>query len=133
MVQFKELPTLRAQLALIRRQPSQAIEALLSAGPYELGIAGGGLSPIYVRGQAYLAAHEGSRAAAEFQKIVAKRSIGINTIGGLAHLGAARAEAMQGDFVRAKEAYRDFLSIWKDADPDIPILREAKAEYAKLQ
>ena len=133
MVQFKELPTLRAQLALIRKRPSQAVEALLPAAPYELGLAGGGLSPVYVRGQAYQAAHEGSRSAAEFEKIVAKRTIGINTIGGLAHLGAARAEAMQGDIVRAKEAYRDFLSIWKNADPDIPILKQAKSEYAKLQ
>jgi serine/threonine protein kinase/tetratricopeptide (TPR) repeat protein len=133
MVQFKQLPTLRAQLALNRKQSSEALESLLPAAPYELGVGGGALSAVYVRGQAYLATHEGNKAAAEFQKIIAKRSLGLNAIGALAHLGLARANAMQGDTANAKAAYRDFLSLWKDADPNIPIFIAASAEYAKLK
>jgi ATP/maltotriose-dependent transcriptional regulator MalT len=90
--------------------------------------------PVYVRGKAYLAAHRGSEAADEFQKILKQRSIVQNEpIGALAHLGLARAYSMQGDTAKAKSAYQDFLALWKDADPDIPILKQAKAEYAKLQ
>jgi eukaryotic-like serine/threonine-protein kinase len=133
MVQFKQLPTLRAQLALNRKQYFEALEALLPESPYELGLGGGALSAIYVRGQVYLATYEGNKAAAEFQKIIDKRSLGLNAIGTLAHAGLARANAMQGDTANAKAAYRDFLNLWKDADPDIPILKAAKAEYAKLQ
>jgi eukaryotic-like serine/threonine-protein kinase len=133
MVQFKQLPTLRAQLALNRKQSSEALESLLTAAPYELGLGGGALSAVYVRGQAYLATHEGNKAAAEFQKIIAKRSLGLNAIGALAHLGLARANAMQGDTANAKAAYRDFLSLWTDADPNIPIFIAASAEYAKLK
>jgi serine/threonine protein kinase/tetratricopeptide (TPR) repeat protein len=133
MVQFKQLPTLRAQLALNRKQSSEALESLLPAAPYELGLGGGALSAVYVRGQAYLATHEGNKAAAEFQKIIAKRSLGLNAIGALAHLGLARANAMQGDTANAKAAYRDFLSLWTDADPNIPIFIAASAEYAKLK
>jgi tetratricopeptide (TPR) repeat protein len=92
------------------------------------------LFPIYVRGEAYLAAHQGKEAAAEFQKILDHRGIVLNApIGALAHLQLGRAYAMQGDTAKAKAAYQDFLTLWKDADPDIPILKEAKAEYAKLQ
>jgi ATP/maltotriose-dependent transcriptional regulator MalT len=91
------------------------------------------LYPIYVRGQAYLAAHEGSNAAIEFQKIIDLRGGVLNEpIGALAHLNLARAYVVQGDTAKAKAAYQDFLALWKDADPDIPILKEAKAEYAKL-
>jgi predicted Zn-dependent protease len=92
-----------------------------------------GLYPVYVRGQAYLAARDGSKAAVEFQKIVDHRSIAVNPLGALAHLGLARAYGLQGDTAKAKAAYQDFLALWKDADPDIPVLKQAKAEYAKLQ
>ena len=89
--------------------------------------------PVYVRGEAYLAAHQGSEAAVEFQKILDHRGIVLNSpIGALAHLQIARAYAMQGDTAKAKAAYQDFLTLWKDADPDIPIFIAAKAEYAKL-
>jgi hypothetical protein len=87
-----------------------------------------------VRGEAYLAAHQGSEAAAEFQKILDQRGVVQNEpIGALAHLQIGRAYAMQGDTAKAKAAYQDFLSLWKDADPDIPILIVAKSEYAKLK
>jgi eukaryotic-like serine/threonine-protein kinase len=92
------------------------------------------LYPVYVRGEAYLAAHRGNEAAAEFQKILDQRGVVFNEpIGALAHLGLARAYLLQGDTAKAKTAYPDFLTLWKDADPDIPILKQAKAEYAKLQ
>jgi eukaryotic-like serine/threonine-protein kinase len=92
------------------------------------------LYPVVVRGEAYLAAHQGSEAAAEFQKILDHRGIVVNEfIGALAHLQLGRAYAMAGDTAKAKSAYQDFFALWKDADPDIPILKEAKAEYAKLQ
>ena len=90
--------------------------------------------PVFVRGEAYLAAHQGCAAAAEFQKILDHRGIVLNEpIGALAHLQIGRAYAMQGDTAKAKAAYQDFLTLWKDADPDIPIFIAAKAEYAKLQ
>ena len=144
IVQFNYLPTLHAQLALSRTDASKAIEALQAAAPYELesygkgieGAAGAAvaLCPVFVRGEAYLAAHQGSEAAAEFQKILDHRGIVLNEpIGALAHLQIGRAYAMQGDTAKAKAAYQDFLTLWKDADPEIPILKEAQAEYAKLQ
>jgi eukaryotic-like serine/threonine-protein kinase len=90
--------------------------------------------PVYVRGQAYLGAHQGSTAAAEFQKILDHRGIVLNEpIGALARLGLARSYALQGDSAKARTAYLEFLNFWKDADPDIPVLREAKAEYVKLK
>jgi hypothetical protein len=90
--------------------------------------------PVFVRGEAYLAAHKGSEAAAEFQKILDHRGLVLNQpIGALAHLGLGRAYVLQGDIPKGKAAYQDFLALWKDADPDIPILKQAKAEYAKLQ
>jgi tetratricopeptide (TPR) repeat protein len=92
------------------------------------------LYPIFVRGQAYLAANQASEAAAEFQKILDHRGIVLNEpIGALAHLQIGRAYAMQGDTAKAKAAYQDFLTLWKDADTDIPVLIAAKAEYAKLK
>jgi ATP/maltotriose-dependent transcriptional regulator MalT len=92
------------------------------------------LYPVFVRGEAYLAAHQGSEAAAEFQKIINHRGIAVNVpIGALAHLGLARAYVLQGDTAKARAAYQDFLTLWKDADRNIPILIAAKAEYAKLQ
>ncbi|MGA8233886.1 MAG: protein kinase [Candidatus Acidiferrales bacterium] len=133
LVQFNYLPTIHAQLMLSRNDFSKAIEALHAASPYELGN-GGALYPVYVRGEAYLAGHQSSEAAAEFQKILDHRGIvGNDPIGALAHLGLARAYVLQGDITKARTAYQDFLALWKDADPDIPILTAAKAEYAKLQ
>ena len=137
MVQFSFLPTLRAKLAVHSGNVSEAIETLRTAAPYELGRSGTyrwtALYPVFVRGEAYLAAHRGSEAAAEFQKILDHRSVLLNEpIGALAHLGLARASVLQGDTARARAAYQDFLTLWKDADPDIPILQQAKAEYAKL-
>jgi DNA-binding winged helix-turn-helix (wHTH) protein/tetratricopeptide (TPR) repeat protein len=133
IVQFYDVPTVRAQLALSHDDPSRAIEILQAAVPYELS-GSGALYPVYVRGQAYLAAHKGNEAAAEFQKIHDHRGIVVNApIGALAHLGLGRAYALSGDKIKAKSAYQDFLTIWKDADPDIPMLKQAKAEYAKLQ
>jgi predicted Zn-dependent protease len=94
----------------------------------------GALYPVYVRGQAYLAAHQGSEAAREFQKIVDHPGITIgDAFGVLAHLGLARAYALTGDTAKARAAYQDFFTLWKDADPGIPVLKQAKAEYAKLQ
>ena len=132
-IQFNCLPTLHSQLALNRSESSKAIEALQAAVPYELSL-WGELYPVYVRGEAYLAAHQGKEAAAEFQKILDHRGVVANEpIGALAHLEIGRAYAMQGDTAKAKAAYQDFLTLWKDADPDIPIFIAAKAEYAKLQ
>ena len=135
LVRYNYLPTLNAQLALTQKDPSKAIETLQNAAPYELGGVGSlSLYPIYLRGEAYLASHQGSQAAAEFQKILDHRGIVMNSpIGALAHLQIGRAYAMQGDTAKAKAAYQDFLTLWKDADPDIPIFIAAKAEYAKLQ
>jgi hypothetical protein len=94
----------------------------------------GTLYPIFVRGQAYLVAHNGSAAAVEFRKILDHRGIVLNfPVGALARLGLARSYSMQGDTSNALTAYQDFFALWKDADPDIPILKEAKAEYVKLQ
>jgi serine/threonine protein kinase/tetratricopeptide (TPR) repeat protein len=139
-VQFNYLPTVRAKLALNRGKPSDALEMLRAALPYELGqttfsgeYAWNGLYPVFVRGETYLAAHQGSQAAAEFQKILDHRGIVWNSpIGVLAHLQIGRAYAMQGDTAKARAAYQDFLTLWKDADPDIPILIAAKSEYTKL-
>jgi eukaryotic-like serine/threonine-protein kinase len=139
IVQFNYLPTLRAKLAVNRGNASEALETLSAAEPYELGrttfsdYSWNGLYPVFVRGDAYLAAHQGSQAAAEFQKILDHRGIVRNSpIGALAHLQLGRAYAIQGDTIKAKAAYQHFLTLWKDADPDIPVLKEAKAEYAKL-
>ena len=116
-------------------EPARAIEALQVTTPYELGSVGDmTLYPVYVRGEAYLSAHQGNEAAAEFQKIFDHRGIVVNEpIGGLAHLQIGRAYAMSGDIAKAKAAYQVFLTLWKDADPDIPILKEAKMEYARLR
>jgi hypothetical protein len=143
------LPTIQGQLALDRRNPILALNALQGASPIEFGeiafVANiSCLYPVYVRGEAYLAAGQGSAAAAEFQKILDHSGIVWNCwTGALAHLGVARANALQSRTsqgadadaarVRALAAYKDFLTLWKDADPDIPILKEARAEYAKLE
>ena len=132
------LPTIKAAIELDANNSALALVSLEAAAPYELGGPSqfqlGTLYPAYIRGQAYLAAHNGTAAAAEFQKFLDHRGIVINfPLGALAHLGLARAYAMTGDTAKAKSAYQDFLTLWKDADSDIPILKEAKAEYAKLQ
>jgi tetratricopeptide (TPR) repeat protein len=143
------LPAIQGQLALDRKNPPLALSALQAASPIELGEIAfvnnfSCLYPTYIRGEAYLAAGQGSAAAAEFQKILDHGGIVWNCwTGALARLGVARANALQSKTsqgadadlarVRALAAYKDFLALWKDADPDIPILKEAKAEYAKLQ
>jgi tetratricopeptide (TPR) repeat protein len=140
-VQFNYLPTVRAKFALNRGNPSEALEMLRAAVPYELGqttfsgeYAWNGLYPVFVRGEAYLAARQANEAAAEFQKILDHRGIVWNSpIGALAHLQLGRAYAVQGDTAKARAAYQDFLSLWKDADPNIPVFQQAKTEYAKLQ
>jgi eukaryotic-like serine/threonine-protein kinase len=135
IVRFYYLPTLRAQLALNRNDAAAAIGDLRAATPYDLASPAYGvlLLPVYIRGSAYLALRRGNEAAAEFQKILGHRGIVANEpIGALAHLQLGRAYHLQGDTAKAKAAYQDFLTLWKDADPDIPIYQQAKAEYAKL-
>jgi eukaryotic-like serine/threonine-protein kinase len=138
MVKFYWLPTIYAAIANNSGHAEESVSLLEAARPYELGLPPqlqvGTLYPIFVRGQAYLVAHNGNSAAAEFQKIVDHRGIVLNyPVGSLAHLGQARAYVLSGDTAKAKTAYQDFFTLWKDADPDIPILKEAKTEYAKLQ
>jgi len=140
-VRFSYLPALSARLALNRHDPASAFEKLQRASHYELGSPRsavnaffGAMYPAYVRGEAYLAEHRGLEAAAEFQKILDHRGIVISDpIGALAHLQLGRAYLLAGDKVKAKSAYQDFLNLWKDADPDIPLFKRAKADYAKLQ
>jgi hypothetical protein len=139
-VRVNYLPALRALIALRQGQTVRAIELLQIAVPYELGAPRstfhgffGALYPIYVRGEAYLAAHRGAEAAVEFQKILDHRGIVVSDpIGALARLQIGRAFAFLGDKGRAKAAYQDFLILWKEADLDIPVLLQARAEYAKL-
>ena len=136
MLKLDGLPTINAAIELSKGNSSQALLDLEAAAPYELGQAGtmGSVYPAYVRGQAYLQSHNGAAAAAEFQKLLDRRGIVLNFVtGALAHLQVGRAYAMSGDRAKAKAAYNDFLTLWKDADPDIPILKQAKAEYANLQ
>jgi predicted Zn-dependent protease len=140
LVQFNYLPTLRAQLALNRQSATQAIDALQVAIPYDLslpdtmGMLELNLYPVYMRGNAYLAAHRGVEAATEFKKILDQRGAVFNElIGALAHLGLGRAYEIDGDIAKSRAAYQDFFALWKDADPGIPRLVEAKAEYSKLK
>ena len=148
-IQSLWLPAIRAQSALDRKNPTGALNTVKAASPIELGqlafvINISCLYHVYIRGNAYLAAGQGNAAAAEFQKIIDHSGIVWNCwTGALAHLGVARANALQARTsqgadadaarVRALAAYKEFLTLWKDADPDIPILKQAKAEYAKLQ
>jgi len=132
-VQKYWLPMIRANVALDLHNPDKAIDLLRIVSPYELGTFGF-LNPIYTRGQAYLVQRNGSAAAAEFQKIIDHPGIvWAVPLGALAHLQLGRAYALQGDTAKARAAYQYFLRLWKDADPDIPILIAAKTEYAKLQ
>jgi tetratricopeptide (TPR) repeat protein len=132
------LPTIKAAMELNGQNSTQAVVDLEAAAPYELGgpppIQSGTMYPVYIRGQARLAALNGAAAATEFQKFLDHRGLSLNyPLGALAHLGIARAYALSGDTAKAKTAYNDFFTLWKDADPDIPILQQAKAEYAKLK
>jgi eukaryotic-like serine/threonine-protein kinase len=139
VVQSVWLPTIRAQIETGRKNAARSIELLHAAAPYELGMLSSSavnscLYPVYVRSEAYLSEQRGADAAAEFQKILDHRGLLWNCgTGALAHLGLARAYVLQGDTAKAKAAYQDFLTLWKGADPDIPILIAAKSEYAKLQ
>ena len=131
------LPSIRALVELNRGNAAKAIETLRETANYEVGSPSpfqpATMYPIYIRGQVYLSARNGSAAAAEFQKMIDHQSASWNfPLGALAHLGLSRAYALQGDRVKARTAYQDFFALWKDADPDIPILKEAKTEYAKL-
>jgi serine/threonine protein kinase/Flp pilus assembly protein TadD len=139
IAKFNYLPSIYAAIALDDGDPGRAIEFLKAATPGELGLASGTtystyMYPVYIRGLAYLSAKQGDAAAAEFQKINDWPGVVVNEpIGALAHLQLARARKMNGQALQAKTSYTDFLAIWKDADPDIPILKQAKAEYAKLK
>ncbi len=139
LVQFEYLPTVRAQLALDRGESGKALNSLQAAAPYEMGVSSttnlsNNLYPVYVRGEAYLAAHKGPEAASQFQEILRSRGVALNEpIGVLAQLELARAEALAGDAAKSKAAYEEFFQLWKDADPDIPVLKQARAEGAKLQ
>src|SRR5580704_6355090 len=137
LVQRNWLPTIRAAVALERKDPNKAIELLKDARVIELGLPVGltiVLCPVYLRGEAYLMLHDGNAAATEFEKFIDHRGLVVNfPWGALAHLQIGRAYVLQGDTAKAKAAYQDFLTLWKDADPDIPILIAARAEYAKLQ
>ncbi|MGA9802566.1 MAG: tetratricopeptide repeat protein, partial [Terriglobales bacterium] len=133
-------PVIEASIAMAQQAPERAIVALEPSLPYELGGTppnppnNATMYPAYLRGLAYLAQKNGPAAAAEFQKFLDHPGIVQNFLfGSLAHLQLARAYVLSGDTAKAKTAYKDFLTLWKDADPDIPILKEAKAEYAKLQ
>ena len=134
------LPTIRAAIAFNQQNPSKAIEILEKAAPYELGEpdpapeVGGFLYPVYVRGKAYLALGQGAAAVAEFEKFVEHRGVAMNCpLGALSHLGLARAYAMKGEPARAKAEYENFFAMWKQADSDIPILKEAMADFLKME
>jgi ATP/maltotriose-dependent transcriptional regulator MalT len=127
------LAAARAAIELQADNPSRAIQLLRPASQYEFGDYAGFI-PIYLRGQAYLRAKDSGEAAAEFQKILEHRGTEpASPLNVLAHLGLARASVMAGDAAQGRLAYQDFLALWKNADPDIPVLREAKAEYVRLR
>jgi tetratricopeptide (TPR) repeat protein len=141
-VKFTYVPVLRGSAAMGRGKPADAVERLHAALRYELAVNGlngnshsmGGLHSAYVRGEALLAARQYAEAAAEFQKILSHRGlVGADPIGALAYWQLGKTFAVTGDKAKAKTAYERFLGLWKDADPDVPVLKRAKAEYAKLQ
>ena len=130
------IPIIHAATDMRRNNPSKAIDLLEGARPYELGDGPNscGFWPAYVRGQAYLQAHDGQKAAAEYQRILDHRGVDpANPLYSLSRVGIARAYTLEGDNAKARTAYQDFFAVWKDADPDVPILKQAKAEYSKLQ
>jgi eukaryotic-like serine/threonine-protein kinase len=131
-VRYAYMPETEAALAIGRGDSQNAIESLSASTPYDLAYPYQGM-PIYLRGQAYLAAHQGKEAAAQFQLMIDHIGVVQNQPQeALAHLGLGRAYALEGDTAKARAAYQDFLALWKDADPDIPVLKQAKAENAKL-
>jgi hypothetical protein len=138
-INFYWQPVIRAAIQISHKNPGKAIEILQATEAYELGVPGplpeigALLYPAFLRGEADLMLHEGRAATTEFQKFLDNRSMVINSpLGPLARLELARVYAMQHDAAKAKAAYQDFLTLWKDADPDIPILKQAKTECAKL-
>ena len=138
IVQRYWLPAIHSAIAMHENHPAQAEQVLQISAPYELRQCEpfqlGMMYPIYLRGQAYLLGRQGKEAAVEFQKIIDHRGIMLNfPLGALAHLQLGRAYALQGDTTKARGAYQDFLTLWKDADPNIPLLKQAKVEYANLQ
>ena len=139
-MQNYSLPTIRAAIEIGKNNGVQAVQILEVAGPYELGSPSAGITslanlyPVYLRGEAYLRAGQGQEAAAQFQKIIDHPGIVSNFLtGALARLQLGRAQAMLGERETARKSYQDFFALWKEADPDIPILHAAKAEYAKLK
>ena len=133
VVQHYWLPTIRAAVAMERRRPEEAIDLLSGMGTYEMSIESK-LDPIYLRGRASLMQGNSNAAVTEFTKIVTHPGLAMQSpVVVLSHVGLARAYVLQSDILKARAAYQDFLTLWKDADPDIPILKQAKAEYAKLQ
>jgi hypothetical protein len=140
-VRFSYAPTIRAVLAINQAEPQRAVDLLQVAAPHELGIplsavSGlfGALYPVYVRGQAYLGANKATEAVSEFRKILDHPGIVVSDpIAALSHLQLGRAYALTGDRGKARSAYQDFFTLWKDADQDIPVLKQAESEYAKLQ
>jgi tetratricopeptide (TPR) repeat protein len=139
-INYYWLPTIQAYNELHRDNPRQAVKLLETAAPYDLAFPqpqfeeGGQLYPVYARGKAYLLLNQGKEAADEFRKMLDRPGILINSpLRALAQVQLGRALVMDGDISGGSKAYQDFFAIWKDADPDIPILKEAKAEYAKLQ
>jgi eukaryotic-like serine/threonine-protein kinase len=135
LVQFNFLPVIRAQIALNQNNPQKAIDLLRPAAPYELSdVSWDFLGPIYVRGEAYLMAHRGNEAVSEFQKIIDHRGIVANSpTGALAYLQLGRAYALSGDKNKTKSSYQEFLTLWKNADPDLADLKQARSEYAELK
>ncbi len=136
MLKLYCLPTIHGAIEISRGNPSKGIQSLEATVPYDLGgpLAFPYLYPVWVRGHAYLAAHKGLAAAAEFQKVIDHPGVVLNQpIGSLAHLELGRAYALSGNSIKARAAYQNFFTLWKDADPDIPILIAARSEYAKLQ
>jgi predicted Zn-dependent protease len=130
------IPIAHATEEIRRGNPARAVELLEAARPYELGSGPNACSYWinYIRGEAYLKAHDGAKAAAEYQKILDHRGVDpVSPLYTLSSLGLGRAYALQGDSAKSRTAYQDFFGTWKDADPDVPILKEAKTEYAKLQ
>src|SRR5260370_13454031 len=137
IVQSAWVPTVRAQTAMLNQKPTQALEFLEAVNPYERGQLIGNLSyscmiPVYLRAEAYLGASRGPQALAEFQKLIENRGVVGNCwSGALAHLGQGRAQALSGSKNGARTSYQEFFALWKDADTNVPILKSARAEFAK--
>jgi tetratricopeptide (TPR) repeat protein len=132
MMNSVNLPLIRGEIEIVRGNPARALQLLEPAAPYDLSFLG--IGAIYARGRAFLHSGKGPEAAAEFQKILDHRGIAaVSPVYTLARVGLARARVLAGDAAGARTAYQDFFALWKDADPDIPVLIAAKAEYDKLK